>query len=151
MCIIVDANLASDVFNNKKADFIPVLNWLDSDNGKLVINGDLPEELAKVSAALRFIKSLKQAGRVRHISEEDTAREKKQIFSLCKSKSNDQHIIALARASGARLLCSDDGLLGNDFKNTKLINNPQGHIYKEKKHQHLLKRYGHTSACKQKK
>ena len=54
--------------------------------------------------------------------------------------SNDCHIIALARASGARLLCSDDVKLGEDFKNKKWIDKPRGKIYKNATHNKLLKK-----------
>ena len=43
-------------------------------------------------------------------------------------RSNDEHVIALARLSGARVLFADDQLLRDDFRNPDLINNPRGKL-----------------------
>jgi hypothetical protein len=59
-------------------------------------------------------------------------------------RSNDPHVIALARASGARTLCSRDRELHKDFKNPALVNDPRGSVYQSPSHRHLL---GHTSGC----
>ena len=45
------------------------------------------------------------------------------------AKSNDRHILAMALASGARLLYTKDGRLSRDFRNPAIINNPQGVVY----------------------
>ena len=47
--------------------------------------------------------------------------------------SDDQHIIALAQISGARLLYSHDGDLQEDFRNKELIDRPRGKVYSTKK------------------
>ena len=67
-------------------------------------------------------------------------------------RSNDQHVIALAQVSGARLLYSDDGDLHEDFKNNRLINRPRGVVYSTKNgdnltpaHRNLL---GRTDICR---
>lgn len=48
-------------------------------------------------------------------------------IDLCVS--DDEHIIALAQISGARLLYSNDGDLHKDFRNKNLIDNPRGKVY----------------------
>ncbi len=52
--------------------------------------------------------------------------------------SNDAHVIALARVSGARILFCRDTALEKDFRNPSVINNPRGKIYKYKSHKNLL-------------
>ena len=43
--------------------------------------------------------------------------------------SNDEHVIALAQVSGARLLFSNDVPLHRDFKNRDLVDVPRGKVY----------------------
>jgi hypothetical protein len=51
---------------------------------------------------------------------------------------NDAHIVALARASGARVVFSNDGNLHKDIRNATLVAKPTGGIYQAPEHQHLL-------------
>lgn len=149
MCLIIDANLASKAFAvPTHVDFKPVIEWLTSSrkNGKLVLGGELSKELDKVTAARRFVRALAQAGRVRLVPEQVARKEASSIRVYCVS--NDSHVIALARISGARLLCSLDQALHKDFTSTNLISNPKGHIYKTRAHEPLLRLYGHTEACR---
>ena len=53
--------------------------------------------------------------------------------------SDDVHILALARASGARLLYTGDKNLMTDFKTKSIIDNPRGKIYSNAKQKNLLK------------
>ena len=43
--------------------------------------------------------------------------------------SNDEHVIALALVSGARLLYTNDKALIEDFKNRDIVAGPRGRIY----------------------
>jgi hypothetical protein len=61
---------------------------------------------------------------------------KKRGYCTC----DDEHIIALALVSRARLLCSNDQNLVEDFTNRKIINKPRGKVYKNSKHKHLIAR-----------
>lgn len=147
MCLIVDANLAAIVFGEPVHDnFRPILNWLLSpkENGKLVVGGHLTTELYKVTNAHRFIRGLYQAGRVKIFPDDTVQKETKLVSSICES--DDPHVIALAKVSGARILCSHDTTLHKDFTNLNIIS-PKGHIYQTSKHKRLLRLYGHTSAC----
>lgn len=151
MCIIVDANLASLVFSKDvNDDFKPVIDWLTlpRKDGKLVYGGQLAAELGEVGTARRFVKSLQQAGRARFIPDNDMAEESRRVAGQCVS--NDTHVIALARVSGARILCSHDKDLHTDFTNPILITKPRGRVYQNITHRYLLQRYGHTQACKRK-
>lgn len=147
MCLIIDANLASVVFSDKPSkNFSPLIDWLTNKDGKLVVGGQLASEVDRVSVARSFVRRLWQAGRARFIPETITAREATVVSDLCDS--NDPHVIALARISGARILCSHDKTLHKDFTNLGLISNPKGHIYQSAKHARLLNLYGHTKACR---
>jgi len=48
-------------------------------------------------------------------------------------RSNDEHVLALARLGGARLLYSRDEALREDFKDVRLLANPRGKLYPETK------------------
>ena len=63
---------------------------------------------------------------------------------LCRS--DDPHVIALAKISGARLLCTSDEDLHADFKNPEIVNNPRGSIYQDQSHAPLIKKHckGHS-------
>ncbi len=149
MCIIIDANQASNVFQNAvNDDFKPIIKWLFSKDGMMVYGGKLAEELAKVSSASHAIKVLQDAGHAQHFNDRDVNIEEQSIIRMKVCVSNDPHIIALARLTGARTLCSHDTLLHKDFKNTFLINKPKGCIYQEKSHTDLL---GHTVSCQKNK
>jgi len=146
MCLIVDTNLAGVVFGSPgQSDFRPIIDWLTR-SGKLVVGGQLSGELERLNSVRRFIRALDQAGRLRRFSNAQTEAESLRIESNCRS--NDAHIIALARISGARVLCSRDNALHRDFRNTRLISNPKGRIYQNAEHSRLLQLYGHTNACR---
>jgi hypothetical protein len=150
MCLIVDANLAALVFNKPvNADFKPIIDWLTlpKKDGILVVGGHLAVELDRVATAKRFVRVLQQAGRARIIPNDVTDEESRRVAGRCVS--NDSHVIALARISGARIVCSRDADLHADFTNPALISAPRGHVYQNARHQHLLRQYGHTTACKQ--
>ena len=150
MCLIIDANLAGSVFSDTPtADFLPLIDWLTSPrkDGKLVVGGHLAKELDKIGSARRFVRSLQQAGRARSIPSDATDSETENIKTSCIS--NDPHVIALARLSGARILCSQDKNLHKDFTNTSLVSTPQGRVYQNATHIGLLRTHGHTAACKQ--
>jgi len=148
MCLIVDTNRASLVFAQlPTTDFIPIRDWLTSrkKDGQLVVGGYLEVELNKINGARRFILALQRAGRARFIPHSKVSAEEAIVDAMGSCQSNDSHVIALARVSGARVLCSEDGALWADFKNQRLINNPRGRIYRTAQHARLL---CHTKACR---
>jgi len=144
MCVIIDASVASLVFPKPPAkahpDYQPLLQWLYKKDGILVFGGENARELNRVGAAARALIELKRATRAKEIQGVDE--EQKRIEHLCVS--DDPHVIALARKSGARTLCSDDEGLHKDFKNRNLISNPNGVIYQNAGHRKLLR---HTPGC----
>jgi hypothetical protein len=149
MCLIVDTNLASQVFGPQpQPDFTPIIDWLTlpTRNGILAVGGQLRNELDNISCARRFIKTLNQAGRARIFPDQAIEDAAGLIAKACIS--DDAHVIALARISGARILCSHDTDLHEDFTNPAIINSPRGRVYQKKSHAHLLRKFGHTTACR---
>lgn len=147
MCLIIDANLAARVFATEtgtlSADYAPLIRWLEK-GGCVVFGGKLTEELCRVAGVKRYLLQLLRAGRARFVSATAIEEEEDRIRALDLVQSNDFHVLALARASGARTLCSADQLLHRDFRNRRLISNPRGSVYQSARHWRLLK---HTKSC----
>jgi len=146
MCLIVDANLAGIVFSSPPhPDFVPVIDWLLEKDGCLIVGGHLGTELARLEKAKRFLLALLRAGRAKQIPAQQVSREEAAVRETGYCQSNDGHVIALARVSGARTLCTHDKTLQKDFRNHQLIAKPRGSIYQRKSHEKLLR---HTTSCR---
>ena len=146
MCLIVDANLVGLVFGSPPhPDFVPVLDWLQHRNGRLVTGGHLTAELSRMEKARRFVVQLQRAGIVRQVPAGDVTREEAAVEATGLCESNDSHVVALARVSGARTLCTHDRALQRDFCNPQLLGKPRGKVYQRPEHEKLLR---HTpSSC----
>jgi hypothetical protein len=146
MCVIVDANLASLTFKSPPdSDCAPIITWLLKKDGLLIYGGQLARELRQVEIARRFLLTLQRAGRAKLIPDPALEEEEELVHASGLCQSNDAHVIALARVSGARTLCSRDTTLHKDFKNSQLIAKPRGAVYQTAKHQKLLR---HTTSCR---
>jgi predicted nucleic acid-binding protein len=144
MCIIIDTNQLSNCFGDKPTKAArPVMQWVRKRSGCIVYGGKQQiEEIKKVRAAVVRLAELKIDGLAIEIDKSKIAEEAKKIRNLPRA-SNDLHILALARASGAKLLFSMDKKLGQDFKNRKLVK-VRGSVYQgREEHRNLLK----PSAC----
>jgi len=138
MCVIVDANVAADVFVHRLPDFKALLKWVEDGDGKLVFGGRLAAELSKVSSVCNLLTELHRNGRAIRKSDAAVMAEERTVMAMALCGSNDAHVIALARVSGARVLCSHDKKLHADFKNKKLVPNPRGRVYQSNHHARVL-------------
>ena len=142
MCVIVDNNMRDRFFSVPiDPDLRPLWKWIDDRKGVLIIGGHLRNELygsANASRALGEWIRTRRARDFEDVSPGAVDSETRLIADSAVCKSNDPHVIALARISGARLLCSGDKDLHTDFNNPQLIDNPRGRIYQNRKHRHLL-------------
>ena len=134
MCAIVDANVRDQVFGGGQTDAGKYfLDWLlKPGGGTLALGGKLRNELSDNGRNLRFMNAYRQLrldGRVKEIpdSQVDVETSALQRRGVCKS--NDPHVLALARLSGARLLFANDRKLCDDFKDSRIVNNPRGKVY----------------------
>lgn len=146
LCVIIDACVRSEVFGNPpSSNCTPVLRWLFDQDGRIVIGGKLAENLSAMGSASRALASLSRAGKLRTIPKADLKVEEEAVIATRLCVSNDTEIIALARCSGARTLCSADQDLHTDFTNHRLLSGPRGSVYQRPGHSHLLR---HTSSCR---
>ena len=144
MCLIVDANRAHVVFTQRDAEVAaPIWEWLKK-GGILVYGGRLVEELGRTAGALRLLAELRRSGRAVLESDATMALEEERVRATGECSSNDQHVIALARVSGARVLYTEDQALMGDFGNPRLLR-PKGKIYRRAEHRRLLT---HRRGCR---
>jgi len=157
MCVIIDANLAGKVFATPcDSNFKPLWDWVfdTRKQGCIVYGGHLAGELFRLRRVREgnrtALRELKRAGRAHEIPREPVEQEERVVRSLRTAggkrlcKSNDPHVVALARISGARVLCSADQTLHADFKNLLLVPRPKGRIYQNATHAPVL---GHDTCC----
>jgi hypothetical protein len=146
LCVIVDNSVAGIVFAvPHRAEYVPLWQWIDRKGGIIIYGGKFTNELCGSSKVARLLAELKRSGRAKQVARNIVDVEERTVRELNICRSNDPHVIALARISGARVLCADDGNLENDFKNTRLVSSPQGRIYKNAGHKHML---AHNRLCK---
>lgn len=149
MGVIIDANRTGDAVSIKNdPDLNYLLNWIRT-SGCLVIGGKLKSELSESKKFKDLIAELQRAGRLEIIEDVKMEEEIKWLKMNAKFESNDPHIIALARLSGARILCTLDQRLIKDFCNKDLIDSPRGAVYRNKKsHEHLLRNNVQCQKCR---
>ncbi len=138
MCGIVDANVAHEVFGNDRPPAgARFFNWLASPRGQLIVGGELRRELSRDQRLVRWLGNAIQYGRARTIPEEAVEERSEDLRRRDICKSNDDHVLALAIASGARLLYTNDGLLMDDFRNPNIVPGPRGRIYTTRDRKHF--------------
>ena len=138
MCLIIDANLCSVVLKKTNdTSYQKLRETIFSNRLTLIHGGKLTEEYNK-AGVLGVIALLAQSGRAVRVSEALIQAELVKIQNLCTS--NDDHVIALARADRqrARVLCTNDQALVKDFKTKALIDNPRGTVYSPRRHKASL-------------
>ena len=130
MCAILDASVVSQVFGKKcppagRAFF----NWIANRHGRLAVGGYLSHELARNGGFREWIRGALLSGKAERLNNKvvDETAEKLRNDGLCRSR--DQHVIALAQLSGARLLYSNDRRLNRDFEDPRLVPPPYGSVY----------------------
>ncbi len=96
----------------------------------LVIGGKLKRELIRNSNFKIWYGAALSVGRIRNVSDNEVEKETENLKKSAVCHSNDQHVLALAKVSKARLLYTSDQNLMDDFRNVNLIPHPKGKIYK---------------------
>ena len=135
MCGIVDANVVNEVFGDERPPAGErFFDWLASPRGQLVVGGELLRELGRNHGFMRWLEKAIRYGRARRMADEDIEARTDALRRSGVCKSDDEHVLALAVASGARLLFTNDNLLMDDFRNPDIVPGRQGRIYTTGKH-----------------
>ena len=137
MCIIIDANKMGTFLSEPvSTDAAPVHRWLNR-GGTVVYStgGKFDAEIG--SSAKAKLTDYVKAGKARFVPPARLAPHLRALTKLT-TQSNDEHMLALALASGARLLYTADQALINDFTDHRIVNEPRGKVYKRAAHAALL-------------
>ena len=138
MCAIVDASVAFEVFGRKRtAAGTRFRDWLDDGRGQLVVGGRVLEELVRNRNFARWLLEARRTGRVRPIGGARIRQRQDELIQRGALQSDDEHVVALALVSGARLLYTDDARLQRDFVNPAVIPDPTGRIFTSRPDGHL--------------
>lgn len=142
MCVIIDTNVIAVLLLDVKDEvYRPVRERLFSSKRpiRLVYGGPLSIEYTANREVIGRLRELDRAARILRINDDKVRVETIKVVQTGVCRSNDAHIIALARVSKARVLVSCDKDLQVDFKNGSLIEKPRGKVYKRPAHSNLLK------------
>ncbi len=146
MCIVIDINVFGSVFgstNSNHDDYAPVQAWVTEREGFVVMGGSqYLSELKKSKQYYGVLIELSKKGRVIIVSTEVVDQQQVQVEKLlATSDCDDCHLIAIIRASGCRLICSNDRRADKHLKNPDCYPGRQKppSIYRSKHHKHLLR------------
>jgi predicted nucleic acid-binding protein len=118
MCIVLDACCADSITNPELPQSGLVLEWIRK-GGRVVSGGKLQKELGATSLRPLLVQwSL--SGRLVTLSESDILVEEAAIKKL-NLQSNDAHVLAVTRLSGARVVVTRDKPLMTDLKDRALM------------------------------
>ena len=131
MCVILDNSARDNVFSRRRGTPVgrQLLEWLDEFRTSLVVGGKLYDELAGSGVFLGWAANAIKDGRLRVFKRDAVDRETAELAGNWLGESDDEHVIALARVSKARVLYAHDSDLRDDFRNPALISNPRGRLY----------------------
>ena len=104
-------------------------------NGRIFYGGKFDAEIG--SSAKSKLTDYVKAGKARFVPPARLAPHLRALTKLT-TQSNDEHMLALALASGARLLYTADQALINDFTDHRIVNEPRGKVYKRAANAALL-------------
>ena len=139
MCIIVDANkLGTFLADPADDDSRPIHEWLDRGVGSIVYStgGRFAKEIR--GRAKTRLENYVRAGRAKLIPGSLFADDERGLEARPDLRSDDPHVLALAKAAGVRLLYTADRNLISDFKDRNFIDRPRGRVYSGARNANLL-------------
>ena len=140
MCAILDANVVGQVFGeDRPAAGRAFFEWLNADRGRLVVGGQLRNELDQSAAFRQWRVQAVLAGRVTLLNDDAIDAKARQLAKENTCRSDDEHVVAVAQLSGARLLYTNDRDLQRDFNSKALIDQPRGKVYTTRTRDDLTK------------
>lgn len=147
MCIVIDINTLSMVFNSsnlRHPDFTAVRDYIDSRAGFVVYGGTkYKAELAEAGRYMRLLRQLRDAGKAITILDAAVDTIETRVCTLTQNTDcDDQHVIALLGAARCPLLCSVDNRSFPYVKDKSLYpkGSPSVRIYTSPRNKNLLKK-----------
>ena len=130
MCAILDANVAWQVFGAERPPAgRAFFDRIDSGRVRLVVGGRLRRELDRSEAFQQWRLEAERAGRITLLDDDAVDETARQLAQKNACRSDDEHVVAVAQLSGARLLYSNDAKLQDDFTDKALVDRPRGKVY----------------------
>lgn len=129
MCIIVDANrLGAFLSDPVGDDAAPLRAWVGR-GGRIVYStgGAFAREVGRQTRDL-LLKYVRD-GQATLVPADQFADDERKLRNHPDLRSDDPHVLALARKTGVRLLHTGDADLMADFKDKKFIDQPRGRVY----------------------
>lgn len=153
MCAILDNSVRNMLFvSNPTAAAKNFRQWVESGKLPLVAGGHLKQELFGSERAKEWLSEGERSGSgyVKLIDDEAVNAQTDELKKASLCESNDEHVIALAQVSGARLLYANDDKLEKDFLKKQLIDKPRGVLYPKNKIQggHHKWLHEHRDICR---
>jgi hypothetical protein len=151
VCIIVDTCVVHEVLpgsiergSHPSDPYRPLRRDIANGITPLVFGGRLAVEYAQCSEAVRnILLELSRAGKALKVDAARVNAEEQALRASGQCRSDDPHVVALAKVSGARLVCTIDDALGQDFRDKNILGKPRGKQWSPAAHQVLRQ-----SACK---
>ena len=153
MCLIIDINTLSKVFNKNDSEhqeFRPVLLWIINGKGKAVYGG---KKYIKELGGTRYrslFTQLRIAQKAVLIDNKEVDKQMNRINRLLNHrKFDDSHIVAIVNASGCRLVCTNDTRSERYLMDKDLYEKPikPPLIYKRKKQARTLLTDRYIAEC----
>lgn len=128
-CAILDANCLGETFGREESQAgAEFRRWVGVE-GRLVSGGKLHEELRRSAEFRRWAEFAIRSPHLRVIPDRDLEAETQELERRADVRSDDPHVLALARVSGTRLLYTRDRKLRSDFQDPAIIADPRGQLY----------------------
>lgn len=125
-CLIVDTNILHWFTDTSEEIPRVVIGLLQRQRGKLYIGGGLKTEIPRKYR--QWYNVGVRAGWIVNVPDDEVDQETAFLSGHHTLESDDPHVVALARVSGARVLVSCDGDLRDDFRDRNLISQPSGKL-----------------------
>lgn len=162
MCVVIDADIFSEISDGDNKEFEPLRNWISRKGHKVIHGGsEYAKQLSKHGKFVRYLAGLDRAGNPPHRLD-DKRVDDTQVFleeNFVLAPYNDHHIAAILFVSGCRVVSShDEGLhrlikecCSNSGKKilrnmpNLMVNDPK--IYQDESHKSLLNQRSVFNCC----
>ena len=138
MCCIVDNSVVGELVSRRTPRSKLFLKLQLARKIRIATCGELKKEYGKHQAAIDFFVRVRRNNLLDDIDDEQIDAEKDLVVKAAQPKSNDLHVLALARVSGARVIATDDRALQEDIGNKKLLDAPRGKVFSNENQRHLF-------------
>ncbi len=154
MCLVIDTNTLAAVFDPKASnheEFKFVSDWIYDGKGKIVFGGSKYKEELSKTKYLSLFTQLNIAGKSCKANDMLVDEEAKTIETILQHPNfDDQHIVALLRITGCKLICSDDKRAHPYFRHNLFFKTAsvRPKIYTGKRNKDLLNDNNIAEFCK---